>query len=176
MTRETLSDHHTERGLPRSRRHALIWQVALAAYMQLIAWIPLGKWNFQPCCPPASRQIRAGTLTLVDALELLAFLLPLAFFWIGARLRWRWAMWIALAAYAIWLGLQLFTWWPPYIFGASPHWVGVYARAFAQETQVLPRWGNHLPPDGMHFVLQILLTGSLITGWRAARRAMCVEP
>ncbi len=153
-------------------RTALAWQVALAAYMQLISWVPLGQWNFQPCCPPAFPLFRAGRLTFVDALELLAFLLPLVFFWVGAKLHWKALLWIALIAYAVWLSLQLATWWPPYIFGASPHWARVYERAFARETQLLPRWGDHLPPDGMHLVLQVLLIGSIITGWRASRHAM----
>ena len=136
--------------------------------MQLVSWVPLGRWNFQPCCPTGLQQLQAGTLSGLDALEALAFVMPLALFWIGATHRWRSLMWIALIGYAIWFALQLFTWWPPYLFGASAHWMRVYERAFAHETQILPRWGNHLPPDGVHIVLQILLAGSLITGWRDA--------
>lgn len=140
--------------------------------MQLISWVPLGRWNFQPCCPSGVVQLRAGTLTPGDALTVIAFILPLLLFWIGLTRGWPVLMWIAFAAYAIWLGLQLFTWWPPYLFGASAHWAAVYARAFAQATQVLPRWGTHLPPDAMHLVLQILLVGSVISSWRAIRHAM----
>ncbi len=62
-------------------------------------------------------------------------------------------------AYAVWLGLQLWTWWPPYLFGASERWSRVYERAFSKSTPILPRWGSHLPPDAMHFVLQGLLVG-----------------
>ena len=71
---------------------------------------------------------------------------------------------------SVWLGLQVWTWWPPYLFGASAHWSQVYARAFAQATPILPRWGNHLPPDALHLVLQILLVGSVITGGIAMTR------
>ena len=154
----------------RTYRTALVWQVALAAYMQLVTWVPLGRWNYQPCCATGLEQLRRGTLSPLDALGAAAFVLPLASFWWGARTGRRGAMWLSLVAIAVWLGLQLWSWWPPYIFGASDHWAEVYARAFAQSTGVLPHWGNHLPPDGMHVVLQVLLAGSAFTGTRALHR------
>ena len=151
-------------------RTALLWQIGLAAYMQLISWFPLGRWNYQPCCPPGLELLRRGTLSPIDAVGAGAFLLPVALFWLGARREWHWAMWLALSVAAVWLGLQLWTWWPPYLFGASDHWSQVYARAFAQSTPILPRWGDHLPPDAMHVVLQVLLAGSVATGAMALLR------
>ena len=151
-------------------RTALGWQMALAVYMQLISWVPLGRWNYQPCCAPGLEQWRRGTLSASDALTTLAFLLPVAVFWLGARRDWRWAMILSLVPVGIWLGLQIWTWWPPYLFGASERWASVYARAFAESTAVLPRWDNHLPPDAAHFVLQVLLLGSVTTGASAVLR------
>lgn len=151
-------------------RTALAWQIALAAYMQLVSWAPLGRWNHQPCCPPGLEQLRRGTLTLADALSTALFLLPAIVFWVGARRRSRPAMWCAVIATGVWLFLQLWTWWPPYVFGASDQWSQVYARAFAQSTAVLPRWGNHLPPDALHLMLQVLLAGSVVTGTSALLR------
>lgn len=150
-------------------RLALGWQMILAAYMQFISWVPLGRWNYQPCCAPGLEQLHRGTLTAGDALGALAFLLPVVIFWIGARRDWPWAMTLSLVSLGIWLGLQLWTWWPPYLFGASERWSGVYARAFAESTPILPRWGNHLPPDAAHFVLQVLLLGSVTTGAMAVK-------
>lgn len=155
----------------RQYRAALVWQVALAAYMQLISWIPLGRWNYQPCCPAGLELLRTGQLSVGDAFATGAFVLPAAVFWMGARWEKPSAMWPAVIGTAVWLGLQLWTWWPPYLFGASDRWSEVYARAFAQSTAVLPRWGDHLPPDAMHLVLQVFLTGSVISGTRAVRRA-----
>lgn len=154
----------------RQYRTALVWQIALAAYMQLISWIPLGQWNYQPCCPPGLEELRRGTLTVADGIGAGAFLLPVTLFWVGARREWRWAMWLAVLATAVWLGLQLFTWWPPYLFGASDRWSQVYARAFAESTPILPRWGNHLPPDAAHFSLQVLLAGTVVSGAQALLR------
>jgi hypothetical protein len=157
-------------------RTALAWQFALAAYMQLISWVPLGRWNFQPCCPTGIEQLRRGTLSPLDALGAVVFLLPAALFWVGWRWRSWWIVALAIAPTMVWLALQLWTWWPPYVFGASDQWSRVYARAFAQSTPILPRWGTHLPPDGMHFVLQVLLAGCVTTGammlarWRTLRR------
>jgi len=149
---------------------ALGWQAALAVYMQLISWVPLGRWNYQPCCATGLEQLRRGTLSISDSLEALAFLLPATLFWLGVRKGWRWAMFLSLVPLGVWLALQIFTWWPPYIFGASDQWQRVYARAFAESTPVLPRWGNHLPPDAAHLMLQVLLSGSVITGAMALRR------
>jgi hypothetical protein len=59
-------------------RTALLWQIGLAAYMQLISWFPLGRWNYQPCCPPGLEALRRGILTAGDVVAAGAFLLPVA--------------------------------------------------------------------------------------------------
>jgi hypothetical protein len=157
-------------------RTALCWQIGLAAYMQLISWFPLGRWNYQPCCPPGLEALRRGILTPADVLGAAAFLLPVTLFWLGTRSEWRWAMWLAVLATTVWLGLQLVTWWPPYLFGASDRWSQVYARAFAESTPILPRWGNHLPPDAAHFSLQVLLVGTVVTGALALLQQRAQKP
>ena len=45
-------------------------------------------------------------------------------------------------------------------------WAAVYSRAFAQATHIRPPWGTHLSPDAMHLVRQILLAGTVVSGWR----------
>ena len=164
---------NTVSGRPRREpyRWALWWQIALASYMQLISWVPLGRWNYQPCCPPGLVAFRRGTLTAADAAGAGAFLLPVVVFWLGVRLKSRWAIWLAVSAVTVWLGLQLLTWWPPYIFGASEQWARVYARAFAYSTPILPRWSDHLPPDALHLVLQVLLVGTVTSGSVALLRS-----
>lgn len=49
-------------------------------------------------------------------------------------------------------------------------WKRIYAANFAPCVQLLPRWGDHLPPDGCHLVLQLLLAGALITTALAFRK------
>ena len=148
-------------------RVGLVAHVATAVYFQLIAWLPLGRWNFQPCCTPiaidiASGRVNAGELTMAIGLAL-----PALLFVLGYRARTRRggliAMVVATAALAVWLGLQLATHWPPYLFGADARWQAIHARAFAESTQWLPTVGTHLPPDANHLTLQILLLIAVAT-------------
>ena len=83
----------------------------LAAYIWLIAWIPLGNWNGQ----------REGTLTALlggrgigaGDLGFLAFVsLPAVLFWVAYKHN---SLWFALAALTfdlVWLMMQIQSWWP----------------------------------------------------------------
>ena len=96
--------------------------------------------------------------------------MPAVLFWLRLRQR-RGAMWLAMVTAMAWLGLQLATWWPPYLLGASERWSqSFYFRAFAESTATLPRWSNHLPPDGLHLVLQVLLDGTVASSIVAVLR------
>ena len=154
----------------RQIRFALWSQLALVIYFEVVSWVPLGQWNYEPCCPPASDLLSRGKLDLLDALGLLAFVLPVVGFWYGVRRKDKWFMLAALLFYSSWLILQITSWWLPYVFGASESWKKVYGRAFSASTQVLPSWGDHLPPDGMHLALQILLVVAVWSGCAALIR------
>ena len=91
-----------------------------------------------------------------------AFAVPFVVFWFAYSRGLRWLMWICTLGYAIWLALQVKTWWVAYAFGASDSWLRVYRRVFSHSTQLLPSFGRHLPPDGMHLVLQVLLTATVV--------------
>ncbi|HYL61077.1 MAG TPA: hypothetical protein VE077_00525 [Candidatus Methylomirabilis sp.] len=121
----------------------------LAAYLWLIAWIPLGNWNRQ----------REGTL--LEALlggrgieagdfGMLAFVtLPGVLFWVAYR---RKSFWFGVAASVfdvVWLVMQIQSWWVPYLLGTNKSWQLAYAKG--PTTKVLPSFGNHVAPDGMHF-------------------------
>jgi hypothetical protein len=136
---------------------SLIAQAILAAYFQAIQWFPLGRWNYQPGFTPLGVEVIHGRATWLDFLLLASFALPFVIFWFAYSRGLRWLMWICTLGYAIWLALQVKTWWVAYAFGASDSWARVYARVFSQTTQLLPSFGRHLPPDEMHLVLQVLL-------------------
>ena len=92
-----------------------------------------------------------------------AFVAPFVVFWFAYSKGWRWLMWAGTFGYAIWLALQVKTWWVAYAFGASDSWARVYERVFSHSTQLLPSFGRHLPPDGLHLVLQVLLTAVVVS-------------
>ena len=136
---------------------SLLAQAALAVYVQAVQWLPLGRWNHQPGFTPFAVQIVHGGATGLDLLVLASFAMPFVVFWFAHSRGLRWLMWVCTLGYAIWLALQVKTWWVAYAFGASDSWARVYERVFSQSTQLLPSFGRHLPPDGMHLVLQGLL-------------------
>ena len=144
-------------------RASLVVQAILALYFQLIAWLPLGRWNYQPGFVPLGVEAARGHASAQDILLTAAFALPFLVFWLAYWKGWRWLMWIGTLGYASWLALQIKTWWVAYAFGASDSWVRTYQRVFSQSTQLLPSSGRHLPPDGMHLVIQLLLAATVVS-------------
>jgi hypothetical protein len=71
-----------------------------------------------------------------------------------------------VAFYALWLALQIRSWWVPYIFGATESQAERYNKVLGQSTQLLPSFGRHLPPDGLHLVIQMLLLAVVVPGNR----------
>ena len=118
-------------------RTALGWQIALALYMQLISWVPLGRWNYQPCCAPGLDQLRRGTLSASDGLMMVAFLLPVAVFWLGARRDWRWVMVLSLLPIGVWLGRVMSVWFatffrfPVLVFRVEPTFIAAVESSHA---------------------------------------------
>ena len=149
-------------------KHSAWLHWLLAAYLWLIAWIPLGNWNRQRegtllTALLGGRGIEAGDLGF------LAFVsLPAVLFWVAYK---RNSFWLALSALTldvVWLLLQIQSWWLPYIFGTDRSWQLAYAKG--PTTKVLPSFGNHVAPDGMHFMIHVLLIVALITGLAGLRQ------
>ncbi len=69
-----------------------------------------------------------------------------------------------MVGYIVWLALQIQTWWVNYLFGASENWQRVYRRVFSRTLKILPSFGNHLAPDAMHFLMQLLLAAVIASG------------
>jgi hypothetical protein len=143
---------------------ASLWsQAILALYFQLIQWLPLGGWNYQPGFTPLGVEAIRGRATASDILFVTAFMTPFVVFLFAYSRGLRWLMWIGALGYAIWLALQVKTWWVAYAFGASDSWMEVYQRVFSHSTQLLPSFGRHLPPDGMHLLLHVLLMTTVVS-------------
>ena len=162
-------------------RTSLFTQAILALYFQAIQWLPLGDWNNQcpsgdavacglghqglsvPGIKPLGVLALEGHLSAQDALYCACFTLPFWIFWLAYSRGWRWLMWLQVGSYSAWMALQIVSWWVPYVFGATDSQVEHYQKVFGQATQLLPSFGRHLPPDGMHLVLQILLAAVLVS-------------
>src|SRR5215472_18418072 len=129
-------------------RWSAVLHLLLTAYLWLVASLPLGNWNRQrdPHLIPALLQFKG--IGLGDA-GMLAFIsLPAVFFWLAYRRRWFLAGAAALLADAVWLWMQIQSWWIPYLFGTAIRWQLEYAKG--PTTKVLPSFGSHVAPDGMH--------------------------
>jgi hypothetical protein len=132
-------------------RASLISQVVLLVYCQVVEWANLFPWNdIQHGNGQAGLDFAIGSVMLGAVVS-------------TVRRWWRIAMAIATVLYAVWLWLQIETWWFGYIAGASPGWKRTYALFFSQTVQVLPRFGDHLPPDACHLVLQLMVLVALGT-------------
>ena len=140
----------------------------LTAYLWLVACIPLGNWNRQrdPQLIPA---LLGGTgITVGDLFMLFFVTIPAVLFWVTYRQRRFWVGVLALGFDVLWLWMQIQSWWIPYLLGTNAQWRLDYAKG--PTTKVLPSFGNHVAPDGMHFVIDILLGAALITGLIALRQ------
>ena len=141
-------------------RASLVTQIILAAYFQLVLWFPLGSWNDQP---------GKRLITLVGEGQVLAvlgfaiaMLLPVLLFALGVWKRWIVLIWLGLIGYGTWAVLQIQSWWIPWIFGADER--ALNNQRFLQRTyKLFPSSIEHPAPDGMHFVLDLLLFSVVIT-------------
>jgi hypothetical protein len=132
----------------RSVALAVAAQLLCAAYLQLIEWAPLFPWN------DLSHGNGQETLDFILAGVQLAIALG---FWLCSRLE----MGLGLAAYSVWMYLQIDSWWRPYLFGSrkvGPNWY------FARTYKFLPMIDSRPTPDAAHVVLQLTLVLVLETG------------
>jgi hypothetical protein len=71
-------------------------------------------------------------------------------------------MWVGLVGYGIWAMLEIQSWWIPWILGADQR--ALNNQKFLQRTyKIFPSSMGHPAPDGMHFVLNLLLFSVVVT-------------
>lgn len=139
----------------RARAATIVAQLLLLAYFELCMLVPLGAWNDQPA-------MRAGFSAGMLVLPLAIALGQLLLLW-GSIKQLRLLLWIGLLADCMWLASHVVGLWLPYIHGASAQYAAMYGRVFSNTTKLLPNRGNHLAPDGMHIVLDVLLLAVVLT-------------
>lgn len=144
-----------------AHRCAALAVLTLGVYLQVVEWIDLYPWN----------DVRTGNgQEMLDLMLAPLTVMLVAWLWTSRR----WGPLTAAIALMVWAGLQVTTWWSPYVWGASPGWRRTYDRWFADTVQVLPNDGVHLPPDANHLVLQALIVAALacsaVAAWQGFRR------
>ena len=151
-------------------RKSTFLHIALAGYLWLTAWVPLGNWNYQST-PTLGEALFAGKGIEPGDIGLLLFVaLPAVLYWIAYRKRNCWFGLAALLLDLFWLFMQIQSWWVPYISGTNEQWQLEYAKG--PTTKVLPSFGRHVAPDGMHLVISLLLIMALLTGVPPVYRLM----
>jgi hypothetical protein len=139
----------------------------LAAYLWLIAWIPLGNWNRQSDAQLLPQLLAGQGMERGDVFMLAFAIAPALLFWLGYRYRNIWLAGSALLFDAIWSAMQILSWWIPYVVGNAKSWQVAYANG--PTTKILPSFGKHPAPDAMHCLIHVLLAAAFITGICALR-------
>ena len=142
-------------------RYAAWQHNILAGYLWLIGAVPLGNWNRQRGERLLPALLHGQRLGAEDIGTLVFISLPALLCWIAYRRRSVWIAGLTVAVDAVWLWMQIRTWWVPYVSGAPREWQIGYA--LGPTTKVLPSFGRHLAPDGMHFVIHVLLVAAIVT-------------
>jgi hypothetical protein len=90
----------------RSLRAAVISQLVVAIYLQTVEWIDLFPWN----------NVAKGNRQ--EVLDVVLLVIQAGVIWAFLR-RTLWAMALGWGFYAVWLWLQVVTWWKPYLLGGA---------------------------------------------------------
>jgi hypothetical protein len=139
---------------------ALVLQVLLLAYWLAMEVIDLSPWNDLASKPEGYELDRSIAM---NGLQQLAYI---GIFALGVR---PLAILVAVA-YGAFLTMQLWTWWPTYLFGADAAWRETYEVAFSRTLKLLPSYGTHFAPDAQHLMLQLLTLAVVIATAIAAAK------
>ena len=142
--------------------------IFLAAYLWLIAAVPLGNWNKQFGQYLLTALLQGRHIEPGDAGFLIFVMLPAILAILAWRRRSLWLLISALLWDLIWLAMQVQSWWIPYAFGTNRQWQLQYAKG--PDTRILPSFGNHVAPDAIHFLITVLLVVAMSTGIAALRQ------
>lgn len=153
-----------------SMKRSLWLHFCLTLYSWLIESIPLGNWNRQGD-EKLLVNLWSGHGIAFGEIAMLLFVAVPSVLVFSAYVRHKiWLAMLALAFDTAWLGMQIQSWWIPYVFGTTTQWQIEYAKG--PTTRILPSFGNHIAPDGMHFVISILLVTAMVSGVVAICRQM----
>jgi hypothetical protein len=143
----------------RWHRLATLLQVVLLAYWVATEVVDLYPLN-DLASRPADYDLQASIA--VNVLQQLAYM---ALFAVGL---W-WTAAAATVGYGVYLGLQLWTWWVPYLTGVAADGADRKLDQFSDTVSVLPVIDGRIGPDLQHLVLQTLTELTVLCSAMAAR-------
>jgi hypothetical protein len=126
--------------------------ILLFAYYTVDRWMPLGNWNGQYRWPVQNDQF---------SLDIFVCAVLLAFIFIF-RSNFRAGMICGASLLGLWVYFHLQSWWIPYFRGVSSPAAMAFHQQFLQHTQLLPKYGNHFPPDAEHAVIDVFVFPAFI--------------
>ncbi len=137
---------------------ALTLQILQLIYNQVGTLCDLYPFNAVRLTPRKDRLIESAINGLVMGFPIVAFLTHRQF-WMEGGL----TCLVVLA-----LG-EIFTWWVPYLFGASPKWAEMYARVHRHTLTPLPARGPNPVPNWEHLILMVITQSTTIVSLLAYR-------
>ena len=134
-------------GMTIARRRNL-WALGLLfGYYALDRWLPLGAWNGNAGFPVDNPQAGLDIIVLCVLVGLFA----------AVRYEVLPAMIAGTALLGVWCYFHLATWWWPYVRGVESAGKLRFHEQLENNIQLLPRWGRHIPPDGEHIAIDLLV-------------------
>jgi hypothetical protein len=140
--------------------------ILLFLYYDIDRWIPLGNWNGEHHWPV--QNVQSSLDILVGVVLLVAIL--------SFRANFRPGMVLGVALLTVWVYFHVREWWVPYFHGVtSPRSIAFHA-SLLEHTQVLPRFGNHFPPDAEHTFIDFFLFPAFFFSFVATVRSLDSRP
>lgn len=130
---------------------ATVAQVIMVAYFIVTNHVNLYPWN---------------NLLESQLVSTLTGVVPFTIYIMAFSLQICWLILIGVVHSFIWLGLQLYQWWLPYLFGPTAlhqdfRWY--FKNGYIETVRFLPSLGQRPTPDAQHAVLELLSVVMTIT-------------
>lgn len=126
------------------RRAAIVAQGIMLGYFILANHVRLYPWN---------------NLIEPQLVSTLTGVVPFSIYILAFALNIRWLMFVGVVHSFIWLALQLWQWWLPYLFGPTAlhrEFGWYFENGYTETIRFLPSLGARPIPDAQHVVLELL--------------------
>lgn len=133
---------------------AVVMQVILLIYFEVTTLVNLYPWNDVEKYSKKEKVTEATSNGIIILIGIGLFLTKTP-----------WLMILSAIIWFIFLVMQLFVWWMPYLTGKHLKQFPkeLYHSHYQHTIKILPKIKNHIIPDAQHLVLQVLSLSTLLT-------------